>query len=153
MPAAACTTDSSACRLPMTGPQRRAMAAGAVSKDPRAASIAASFARECECRPADIIERLLATGKDIVHPHCIVESRYEPRRTFDLNAWRHHGRLHMGDLRAEGDLVRLDTVGGTILLVRAGAHRDGWCSRSSAMDAEAGSSGVIRAKSRPRAWA
>jgi len=75
--------------------------------------------------PADIIERLLATGKDIVHPHCMVESRYEPRRTFDLNAWRNRGKLQMDDLRAEGDLVRLDAVGGTMLLVRADAHRDG----------------------------
>jgi hypothetical protein len=31
----------------------------------------------------------------------------------------------MHDLRAEGDLVRLDSVGGTMLLVRAGLHRDG----------------------------
>ena len=52
MPAAAFTTDSSICRLPMTGPQRRAIAACASSKEPRAASIAASFAREWECRPA-----------------------------------------------------------------------------------------------------
>ncbi len=75
--------------------------------------------------PADIIERLLAAGKDIVHPHCVIEPGYAPRRTFDLNAWRDRGRLHMDDLRAEGDLVPLDTVGGTMLLVRADAHRDG----------------------------
>jgi Anp1 len=75
--------------------------------------------------PADIVERLLATGKDIVHPHCLVEPDDEPRRTFDLNAWRDHGRLHMNDLRAEGDLVPLDTVGGTMLLINADAHRDG----------------------------
>lgn len=75
--------------------------------------------------PADIIERLLATGKDIVYPHCVIEPGDEPKRTFDRNAWRDHGRLHMDDLRAEGDLVPLDTVGGTMLLVRADAHRDG----------------------------
>ena len=75
--------------------------------------------------PADVIERLLATGKDIVHPHCLIEPGGSPRRTFDLNAWRDQGRLHMDDLRAEGDLVRLDSVGGTMLLVRADAHRDG----------------------------
>jgi hypothetical protein len=45
MPAAERTTDSSICRLPMTGPQRRAIASRASSKEPRAASIAASFAR------------------------------------------------------------------------------------------------------------
>ncbi|MDQ2814096.1 MAG: ANP1/MMN9/VAN1 family protein [Actinomycetota bacterium] len=75
--------------------------------------------------PADIIERLLAAGKDIVHPHCLIQLGHESRRTFDLNAWRDHGRIHMDDLRAEGDLVPLDTVGGTMLLVRADVHRDG----------------------------
>jgi hypothetical protein len=75
--------------------------------------------------PADIVERLLATGKDIVHPHCLIEQDNEPRTTFDLNAWRDHGRLHMDDLRAEGDVVPLDSVGGSMLLVRADAHRDG----------------------------
>lgn len=57
--------------------------------------------------PADIVERLLATGKDIVHPHCLIKLRHEPIKTFDLNAWRGHGRLHMNDLRAEGDVVPL----------------------------------------------
>jgi len=75
--------------------------------------------------PHDIVERLLATGKDIVHPHCLIRLPHEPIKTFDLNAWRDHGRLHMGDLRSEGDLVLLDTVGGTMLLIRADAHRDG----------------------------
>ena len=75
--------------------------------------------------PADIIERLLAAGRDIVHPHCLIQLGHEPARTFDLNAWRDHARLHMDDLRDEGDLVPLDAVGGTMLLVRADAHRDG----------------------------
>ena len=72
--------------------------------------------------PPDLIERLLATGRDIVHPHC-VKSYGGP--TFDLNAWRNHGRVHMEDLRGGPDLVRLDAVGGTVLLVRADIHRDG----------------------------
>ena len=72
--------------------------------------------------PPDLIERLLATGRDIVHPHCV--KRYGGP-TFDLNAWRDHGRLHMEDLRGGPDLVRLDAVGGTVLLVRADIHRDG----------------------------
>ncbi len=46
--------------------------------------------------PPDLIGRLLATGRDIVHPHCV--KRYGGP-TFDLNAWRDHGRLHMEDLR------------------------------------------------------
>ena len=75
--------------------------------------------------PADVVERLLAVGKDIAHPHCLVQRDNAARRTFDLNAWRDRGALHMDDLRAEGDLVPLDAVGGTMLLVRADAHRDG----------------------------
>jgi peptide chain release factor subunit 1 len=72
--------------------------------------------------PPDLIERLLATGRDIVQPHCVLRPGGP---TFDRNGWRDHGRLHLDDLREEGELVRLDTVGGTVLLVRADAHRDG----------------------------
>jgi glycosyltransferase involved in cell wall biosynthesis len=72
--------------------------------------------------PADLIERLLATGKEIVQPHCVLEYGGP---TFDCNGWRDQGRLHLDDLRAEGELVELDAVGGTILLVRADIHRDG----------------------------
>ena len=72
--------------------------------------------------PADVIETLLGTGKEIVHPHCVLEYGGP---TFDRNAWRDHGRLHLDALRGEGDLVRLDAVGGTMLLVKADLHRDG----------------------------
>jgi len=72
--------------------------------------------------PPDLIQRLLATGKDIVQPHCVKEFGGP---TFDRNAWRDRGRLHMEDMRKEGDLVELDTVGGTALLVRADIHREG----------------------------
>ena len=72
--------------------------------------------------PADLIERLLASGRDIVHPHCV--QRYGGP-TFDRNAWRDNGALHMEDMRGGPDLVRLDAVGGTVLLVRADIHRDG----------------------------
>jgi hypothetical protein len=72
--------------------------------------------------PSDIIERLLATGKDLVQPHCVFDYHGQ---TFDRNAWRDHGRVHLEDLRSEGDLVKLDAVGGTMLLVRADLHRDG----------------------------
>jgi Anp1/HEAT repeats len=72
--------------------------------------------------PGDIIEKLLATGKDIVQPHCVVE---EGGPTFDRNAWRNHGKLMMEDMRQEGELVELDAVGGTMLLVRADLHREG----------------------------
>lgn len=72
--------------------------------------------------PADIVERLLAYGKDIVHPNCV---REYGGPSFDLNAWRKRGKLHLHDLRQEGELVPLDSVGGTMLLVRADVHRDG----------------------------
>lgn len=72
--------------------------------------------------PPDVIERLRATGREIVHPHCLKE---RGKATFDLNAWRDRGTLGLGDLRGEGELVRLDAVGGTMLWVRADLHRDG----------------------------
>jgi hypothetical protein len=72
--------------------------------------------------PPDLIERLLAVEKDVVQPHCVLEPGGQ---TFDLNGWRDQGRLHLHDLRGEGDLVELDAVGGTVLLVRADVHREG----------------------------
>jgi hypothetical protein len=72
--------------------------------------------------PPDILERLIATGKSVLQPHCVLDY-HGP--TFDQNGWRDHGRLHLDDLRSEGELVELDAVGGTMLLVRADVHRDG----------------------------
>jgi hypothetical protein len=72
--------------------------------------------------PPDIIERLLATRRSIVHPNCVLEYG---GRSFDENAWRGPDHTLLSDLRAEGDLVELDAVGGTMLLVRADLHRDG----------------------------
>ena len=72
--------------------------------------------------PPDIIERLLAAGKQIVHPHCVLGFG---GRTFDWNAWRDHGTLFLSALRHEGDLVELHAVGGTMLFVKADVHRDG----------------------------
>jgi hypothetical protein len=77
---------------------------------------------DVEDYPPDVIERMLAVERDIVQPHCV---RFPGGPTFDHNAWRDAGRLHLEDLRAEGELVRLDAVGGTMLLVRADLHRDG----------------------------
>lgn len=71
--------------------------------------------------PVDIVQTLTALDLDIVHPHCVLEYG---GKTFDLNAWCDNGRLHMQDLRGRGR-VRLDAVGGTMLLVRADRHRDG----------------------------
>lgn len=72
--------------------------------------------------PPDLVERLLAVGRDIVQPHCVLDYGGP---TFDRNGWRDRGRLHLDDLRAEGELVELHAVGGTVLLVRADVHRDG----------------------------
>jgi len=72
--------------------------------------------------PANIIEILLTTKKDIVQPNCV--KKYGGK-SFDLNAWREQGKLHMHDLRPEGDLVKLHAVGGTMLLIKADIHRDG----------------------------
>ncbi len=71
--------------------------------------------------PPDILHRLLATGCDIVQPNCVLEPGGE---TFDRNAWSDGGRKTLHDF-AGRPLVRLDSVGGAMLLVRADLHRDG----------------------------
>jgi glycosyltransferase involved in cell wall biosynthesis len=72
--------------------------------------------------PHDIIERLLATGRNIVQPHCVTEYGGS---SFEQNAWRDKGRYHLDQMRKEGELVKLDAVGGTMLLIKADIHRDG----------------------------
>jgi Anp1 len=72
--------------------------------------------------PPEVLDRLLATGRDIVTPHCVTEPGGQ---TFDWNTWREKGRVRMDALRGAGDLVRLDAVGGTMLLRRADGHREG----------------------------
>jgi hypothetical protein len=71
--------------------------------------------------PADVIEQLLASGKDIVTPHCVTRPGGP---SFDWNAWRENGQVRLDQLRGQ-ELVRLDGVGGTMLLVRADLHREG----------------------------
>jgi len=44
--------------------------------------------------------------------------------TFDRNAWSSHGAVTLADRRGQGPM-RLDAVGGTMLLVKADLHRDG----------------------------
>jgi len=72
--------------------------------------------------PSNLIEFLLSVQRDIVHPHCVLEPGGD---TFDRNAWRDKGRTLMSDLRGSDGPVRIDSVGGTVLLVRADCHRDG----------------------------
>lgn len=77
---------------------------------------------DVEAYPADIIQRLLDTRRDIIQPNCVTEYG---GRSHDLNAWRDRGRQHLHDLRGEGDLVELHSVGGAMLMVKADIHRDG----------------------------
>ena len=72
--------------------------------------------------PPDLIETLLSAQRDIVHPHCVLEPGGP---TFDVNAWRDKGESVMSDLRGADGPVRIDSVGGSVLLVRADCHRDG----------------------------
>jgi len=71
--------------------------------------------------PRDILHRLIGYGRDIVHPHCVTEYG---GKTFDLNAWADHGKQTLHDMRGR-EIVPLDSVGGTMLLVKADRHRDG----------------------------
>jgi len=71
---------------------------------------------------ADIVGLLTSLGRDIVQPHCVTEWGGP---TFDMNAWRDQGRLHLDNMRGDGFIVPLHAVGGTMLLVRADRHRDG----------------------------
>ena len=71
--------------------------------------------------PRDIIGTLTGTGFDIVTPHAVLAAGGP---SFDRNAWADGGRTLLEDCRGTG-AVRLDAVGGTMLLVRADLHRDG----------------------------
>jgi glycosyltransferase involved in cell wall biosynthesis len=72
--------------------------------------------------PPDIIERLLGFGKDILHPNCV---KQPGGKSYDWNAWAGEGRLLMSDLRGRGELVEIESVGGTMLFIRADLHREG----------------------------
>lgn len=90
----------------------------------------------------DIIQQLLAYEKEILVPHCVDEKG----RTFDLNSFKYlddrkrnwfsyakggllqppigYGRKYLGDF-SPNELVALDGVGATMLLVAGAVHRDG----------------------------
>lgn len=74
--------------------------------------------------PSDLIDSLLRARRPILNAHCV---RHYRGPTHDRNAWRDRGRLHLDDLRGEGEIVPLHAVGGTVLLVRADLHRAGLC--------------------------
>jgi hypothetical protein len=71
--------------------------------------------------PATILGRLLETGFDIVTPHCVLKPGGP---TFDRNNWLDAGAATLSDRRGS-KAIRLSSVGGTMLLVRADLHRDG----------------------------
>ncbi|MET7617866.1 glycosyltransferase [Streptomyces sp. NPDC005408] len=94
--------------------------------------------------PADLIQRLLGARKDIVVPHCATAPGgptydlntfvLQPRAgTLNWSQWlrdgilqppKGFGRMYLDELRGQG-LLRVDSVGGTALLIRADLHRDG----------------------------
>ena len=71
--------------------------------------------------PADVLHRLIGTGFDVVTPNCVLQPGGE---SFDRNAWASHGKVTLDKRRGAGPL-RLQSVGGTMLLVKADLHRDG----------------------------
>ncbi len=94
--------------------------------------------------PEDIIETMLAAEKEIVVPHCVGESATS---SFDPNTWkfkkgnessdefstfsengsnlqRRADRAYLDDFRGP-EPVRLDSVGATMMLIRADVHRGG----------------------------
>jgi hypothetical protein len=71
--------------------------------------------------PSNILRQLLETGFDIVTPNCVLEPGGP---TFDRNNWASAGALTLSDRRGSG-AMRLSSVGGTMLLIRADLHRDG----------------------------
>lgn len=72
--------------------------------------------------PPDTIQRLLDAERDIVQPHCVLQPKGP---TFDRNGWIDRGRLTLEDVRGASSPVRMDSVGGSMLLIRADLHRDG----------------------------
>jgi glycosyltransferase involved in cell wall biosynthesis len=94
--------------------------------------------------PADIIQTLLSARKDIIVPNCKVLGS---ERSFDLNTyklsndaknidWRNYlidgllqppagvGRWYLNDLQMF-DIVEVDGVGATMLMIKADLHREG----------------------------
>lgn len=99
--------------------------------------------------PRDLVERMIWPGKGIVAANCLYRMDGGARTdTFDRNTWRDTEaskrrlrgmpeeflmlegydpteRKTLNDLKGEGDVVRLDGVGGCALFVEADLHRKG----------------------------
>lgn len=72
--------------------------------------------------PSNLIRQLLAVGRDILHPHCVL---CPGGATFDRNGWTDKGRKLLQDFRGTRKPIALDAIGASVLLVRADRHRDG----------------------------
>ena len=95
--------------------------------------------------PKDVLEKLLAVKRDIVHPHCVTTFGGD---SYDLNAWSDGGNKHMSDMRGRGwsgssrSGVRCCSCGRT-------GTETAWCFRLSST--EAGADGfAIRIRWHPR---
>lgn len=98
--------------------------------------------------PRDLIRYLLSANQSLVVPNCLWKQDNGQTATFDRNTWREtrasrdrlrslprdalmlegyadSKREFLNDLKAESDLVKLDGVGGCVLLVAADLHRSG----------------------------
>ena len=98
--------------------------------------------------PSDLVERFIWPQKGIVAANCLYRQDSGQTDTFDRNTWRdtetskrrlermpddflmlegydQTERKFLNDLKGEGDLVRLDGVGGCALFVEADLHRKG----------------------------
>jgi peptide chain release factor subunit 1 len=72
--------------------------------------------------PPDVLKRLLAHGKSMIQPDCVTTPGGP---SFDRNAWVEKGARYIHDFRGLPSPQRLDSVGGTMLLVDADLHREG----------------------------
>jgi peptide chain release factor subunit 1 len=72
--------------------------------------------------PPNVLTRLLAFEKSIIQPDCVTRPGGP---SFDLNAWSQKGRLHIEDLRGLPSPQPIESVGGTMLLIKADLHREG----------------------------
>lgn len=98
--------------------------------------------------PRDLVERFIWPQKGIVAANCLYRQDSGQTDTFDRNTWRDteaskrrlqgkpddflmlegydpSERKFLNDLKGEGDVVRLDGVGGCALFVEADLHRKG----------------------------
>ncbi|MCP5151013.1 MAG: glycosyltransferase [Chromatiales bacterium] len=116
--------------------------------------------------PPDLIARLLAAGRDVVAPSCVTHPggpsydlntfvvdpagpALDPERHLIDGLWqppRGYGRIYLDALR-DHDLVRVDAVGGTALLVRADLHREGLVFPAYPVDGHIETEGLARVAS------